>query len=889
MLSFPLQLSSLLFLLTSTAVPYTPTDHILLNCGSASNSTSLDGRSWDGDVGSKFSPPNADDMSQALPASKQDTSVDQVPFMTARIFQSYFTYTFPASSGPKFVRLYFYPATYSNFSTSNTFFSVNAGDYTLLRNFSAFLAVSTGPPQQRQATLIKEFVLTVREDQQLKITFVPSPQSYAFVNGIEIVSMPSNLYIRGDADPVSLVGSENFVTITDNKALETLYRLNVGGKDVSGGDDTGMYRFWQQDDPYIFSATLGTVSAGDVTVLYTDQTPNYTAPSVVYITRRTMEKNPTINLQTNLTWNFLVDPGFEYLIRLHFCEIQVDVNEPNQRVFTVFLNNLTADQAVDVIALSGGIRIPVFRDYVVLVPFTDERPEKQVLWLALHPYVGTHPTYADALLNGLEIFKLSQSDGNLAGPNPEPSLVGAPDASDPKFRSKKKSKGPCPAWVVLASVIGGVFVLSLLAFLSFRHRKKVKDSGATPSDVKSSWLPLSYTTRSNKTNASPLPFDLCRRFLLSEIISATSNFSDDNLIGRGGFGNVYKGYIDDRTATVAIKRLNPQSNQGAREFLTEIQMLSKLRHLHLVSLIGYCDDAGEMIILYDFMANGTLRDHLYNTTNPPLSWKQRIQICIGAARGLHYLHTGAKHTIIHRDVKSTNILLDEKWVPKVSDFGLSKKGPDNPTHSHVSTAVKGSFGYVDPEYFRRRQLTEKSDVYSFGVVLLEVLCARPAVVTGLPKEQVSLASWGRRCLRKGTVHRIMDPYLKDHVAPDCLRKFGEIIESCLRDDGIERPAMNDVVWGLEFALQLQEAAEKDINSRTAFGGKEDVMMSPLPPLSQGERDTTTDDDDDGMAFSGSKSSGTSTAESGTSSINYDDRFALKSETVFSQIKNPKGR
>ncbi|KAM7518966.1 LOW QUALITY PROTEIN: hypothetical protein LguiB_017928 [Lonicera macranthoides] len=240
---------------------------------------------------------------------------------------------------------------------------------------------------------------------------------------------------------------------------------------------------------------------------------------------------------------------------------------------------------------------------------------------------------------------------------------------------------------------------------------------------------------------------MCRHFTFAEIRSATHNFNDAFVIGKGGFGKVYKGFVDNGATAVAIKRLDPMSNQGGTEFRIEIKMLSKFQHCNLVTLIGYCDDGHEMILAYEYMLNGTLADHLHpidgrNNHSSILSWVQRLKICIGAARGIEYLHTGTGvlRRVIHRDVKSSNIMLDENWAAKVLDFGLCKIGPANQSCTHVSTCVKGTPGYCDPEYFLTHQLTKKSDVYSFGVVLFEVLSGKPALDFRLPKEQRSLVA-----------------------------------------------------------------------------------------------------------------------------------------------------
>ncbi|KAK4799351.1 hypothetical protein SAY86_024716 [Trapa natans] len=862
---------------------YVPTEKILLNCGADSSSTDVDGREWTSDINSKFAARALD--SKPATAATQDPSVPQVPFMTARVFQSEFTYSFPVIPGRKFVRIYFYPSSYNNINASRAIFTVAAGEVTILKNFS----VSQTAEALNFAYIVKEYSINV-PGEALDVTFSPSKtylDAYAFVNGIEIVSM-ADIYSSTNGTTM-IVGGTLSMEIDNTTTLENVYRLNVGGNDISPSHDTGLFRSWRDDAAYIYGAAVGVteVLAPNENITYPSGMPSYIAPMNVYSTARSMGPSSSINLQYNLTWIFPVDSGFSYLVRLHFCEVAENISKLNQRMFSIFINNKTAESEADVVGWAGGRGIPVYKDYVAFLP---SGGPQQDLWLELHPYTQTASQFYDAILNGVEIFKINDTDGNLAGPNPIPAPKQSLGNTSAGTLSLGSGKSKSQKAVIAGSVSAGLVIVLITGFFlvaASRHHAHSKLSGSR--DGHSGWLRLSlygnsHSAGSSKTNAtgsgaSSIPSNLCRHFSFAEIKTATKNFDESLLLGVGGFGKVYRGEIDGGTTKVAIKRGNPLSQQGVHEFQTEIEMLSKLRHRHLVSLIGYCEENTEMILVYDYMAYGTLREHLYKTQKPPLPWKQRLEICIGAARGLHYLHTGAKYTIIHRDVKTTNILLDEKWVAKVSDFGLSKTGPTL-DHTHVSTVVKGSFGYLDPEYFRRQQLTDKSDVYSFGVVLFEILCALPALNPTLPKEQVSLAEWAAHCYKKGMLDQIVDPYLKGEIAPECFKKFAETAMKCVSDQGIDRPSMGDVLWNLEFALQLQESAEGPGKGLGGSGiGDESVVVA-----CKGKKGPDTI-----PGFDSNATDSTISMSIGGRSITSDNSDGLSPSAVFSQIVDPKGR
>ncbi|XP_023002849.1 probable serine/threonine-protein kinase PBL21 [Cucurbita maxima] len=290
-----------------------------------------------------------------------------------------------------------------------------------------------------------------------------------------------------------------------------------------------------------------------------------------------------------------------------------------------------------------------------------------------------------------------------------------------------------------------------------------------------------------------------RSFKFRELAAATRGFKEVDLLGEGGFGRVYKGRLETGQI-VAVKQLNRDGRQGFQEFIVEVLMLSLLHHPNLVTLIGYCSDGDERLLVYEFMPMGSLNDNLFDlgSDKEPLSWNTRIKIAIGAARGLEYLHCEANPPVIYRDLKSANILLDNYFNPKLSDFGLAKLGPvgDN---THVSTRVMGTHGYCAPEYAMSGKLTLKSDIYSFGVVLLELITGRKAIDTTRRTGEQSLVSWSHPFLKdRRKFGQLVDPLLEGRFPLRCLQQAVAVTAMCLQEQPSFRPHIGEIIVALEY-------------------------------------------------------------------------------------------
>ncbi|KAK7325076.1 hypothetical protein VNO77_29136 [Canavalia gladiata] len=359
--------------------------------------------------------------------------------------------------------------------------------------------------------------------------------------------------------------------------------------------------------------------------------------------------------------------------------------------------------------------------------------------------------------------------------------------------------------VVIAEIAFVVFLVSIVsitAVLYIRYKLRDCHCSVTRSKVKK----LNGNTSLQRENSKIRP-DLedlkIRRpqmFTYEELENATGGFKEESIVGKGSFSCVFKGVLKDGTV-VAVKRaiVSPNMEKNSKEFHTELDLLSRLNHAHLLNLLGYCEEGGERLLVYEYMAHGSLHQHLHGNKvlKEQLDWVRRVTIAVQVARGIEYLHGYACPPVIHRDIKSSNILIDEEHNARVADFGLSLLGPAD-SSSPLAKLPAGTLGYLDPEYYRLHYLTTKSDVYSFGVLLLEILSGRKAI--DMQYEEGNIVEWAVPLIKSGDIAGILDPVLKSPHDLDALRRIANVACKSVRMRGKDRPSMDKVTTALERAL-----------------------------------------------------------------------------------------
>ncbi|KAH7681274.1 Non-specific serine/threonine protein kinase protein [Dioscorea alata] len=384
-------------------------------------------------------------------------------------------------------------------------------------------------------------------------------------------------------------------------------------------------------------------------------------------------------------------------------------------------------------------------------------------------------------------------------------------------KTKHKSLLSIQLPIFLAELVFTVILLlsvTLAALFYVRYKLRNCTCNATTSTTNMRSRAKRTTTTSscpssNKDSVKIMP-DLRRAqvFTYEELEKATGKFKEESIVGKGSFSCVFKGVLKDGTV-VAVKRAimaaspSPeQPKRNSKEFKTELDLLSRLNHAHLLNLLGYCEEEGERLLVYEFMAHGSLYQHLHGKDpllKKKLDWVRRVTIAVQAARGIEYLHGYACPPVIHRDIKSSNILIDEEHNARVSDFGLSLLGPTD-SSAALSELPAGTLGYLDPEYYRLHYLTTKSDVYSFGVLLLEILSGRKAI--DMRYEEGNIVEWAVPLIKCGEIEKVLDPVLKKPGEMEGLRRIARVACKCVRMRGKERPAMEKVTTELERGLAM---------------------------------------------------------------------------------------
>ncbi|KAL1299231.1 hypothetical protein HN51_043652 [Arachis hypogaea] len=370
---------------------------------------------------------------------------------------------------------------------------------------------------------------------------------------------------------------------------------------------------------------------------------------------------------------------------------------------------------------------------------------------------------------------------------------------------RRKAKIAVVAMVVLASMAVFALFVAFAYYCYIRRKVSMRRQAQKAEDA-------NLNEKSDFANLQVVAEKGLKVFTFKQLHSATGGFSKSNVIGHGGFGLVYRGVLSDGRKA-AIKFMDQAGKQGEEEFKVEVELLSRLHSPYLLALLGYCSDNNHKLLVYEFMANGGLQEHLYPVSNSnvmpvQLDWETRLSIALEAAKGLEYLHEHVSPPVIHRDFKSSNILLDKKFHAKVSDFGLAKLGPDR-AGGHVSTRVLGTQGYVAPEYALTGHLTTKSDVYSYGVVLLELLTGRVPVDMKRPPGEGVLVSWALPLLTdREKVVKIMDPALEGQYSMKEVIQVAAIAAMCVQPEADYRPLMADVMQSLVPLVKTQRSTSR---------------------------------------------------------------------------------
>ncbi|ESQ30279.1 hypothetical protein EUTSA_v10011223mg [Eutrema salsugineum] len=358
--------------------------------------------------------------------------------------------------------------------------------------------------------------------------------------------------------------------------------------------------------------------------------------------------------------------------------------------------------------------------------------------------------------------------------------------------TKKKKKKNTVIAPVAASLVSVFLIASgIVTFLILKRKKRAK-LGLNPNSG------TGTTPLHHHGYESPV-ISKNRKLTYIDVVKITNNF--ERVLGKGGFGVVYYGVLDNQP--VAVKMLTESTALGYKQFKAEVELLLRVHHKDLTCLVGYCEEGDKLSLIYEFMANGDLKEHLSGKRGPSiLTWEGRLRIAAESAQGLEYLHNGCKPQIVHRDIKTTNILLNEKFQAKLADFGLSRSFPLG-TETHVSTVVAGTPGYLDPEYYRTNWLTEKSDVFSFGVVLLELVTNQPVI--DQKRERPHIGEWVGLMLSRGDINSIVDPKLQGDFDPNTIWKVVETAMTCLNPSSSRRPTMTQVVMDLKESLNMEMA------------------------------------------------------------------------------------